>query len=296
MSRSLPRITEKDIPYIKHLLSQNKTFSEIGEIYGINYRTVSYYIRKLGLFTFTNQYVKECNTLHNEFEIIDTPEKAYTLGFLLGDGGFGATQDIMIVGIAIKDKEVLDFISKVVKGNVIESLKLDRAKRIFPHVTIAKTIPHLVKHFGGRLKKERHYPRINNSLERYLLLGFFDADGGISYGNRKDRGRFWVNISFTNHLKCLTGLQKLLYRKLGISTIIHPKSDEDAYVIKFSGKEDVIKFINYIYPDESFIVLKRKYEKAKAVRLELGEIGETANGTIPSRAINRNSVNRRCRD
>ena len=107
-----------------------------------------------------------------------------------------------------------------------------------------------------------------------MLLGFFDADGSISYGIRKDRNRFWQQVRFTSQLKLLEGIQQMLYKNIGISSIIRPKKGEDCYVISFGSKEDVLKFINYIYPkDDDFIILQRKYLKANAVRLELEEFG-----------------------
>ena len=35
-----------------------------------------------------------------------------------------------------------------------------------------------------------------------------------------------------------------------------------------------IKFLDYIYPDDEFVILQRKYLKAQALRLELEEFGE----------------------
>ena len=66
----------------------------------------------------------------------------------------------------------------------------------------------------------------------------------------------------------------MLYNNIGISSTIRPKSNEDCYIIEFSNKEDVLKFINYIYPkDDDFIILQRKYLKANVLRLELEEFG-----------------------
>ena len=53
-------------------------------------------------------------------------------------------------------------------------------------------------------------------------------------------------------------------------------------MLEFANREDVLKFLNFIYPNDSFIILKRKYNKAKALRLELGEFGESP--TTPSEA------------
>ena len=51
--------------------------------------------------------------------------------------------------------------------------------------------------------------------------------------------------------------------------------EKDCFVIEFANRIDVLKFLNYIYQDD-FVVLKRKYLKYKALRLELEENGEGA--------------------
>ena len=82
-------------------------------------------------------------------------------------------------------------------------------------------------------------------------------------------------VSFTSQLKMLTGIQNILY-KHGITSKIYPKSGCQCFVIEIRAKADLRKTIDLIYSDENFIVLKRKYEKAVALRLELGENGESA--------------------
>jgi hypothetical protein len=271
------KITEKDIPFVIKLLKEGKSFVDIGNIFGINYRTVSYYIRKLHLLKYTKHYDLDQRRLGNEFEVIDTPEKAYTLGFILGDGYLTlGGQDGVEITQCIRDREVIDFIAGVLKANVYEHKRLDKKSRTFPHVSLVKKIPHISKHLGGRLKPERHFPIIKRELERFLVLGLLDADGCISYGFRKDRNRFWCTVRFVHHLKCLTGLQRFLINRLGISTTVRPKSKENAYVLEFSSRKDVLNFLNYVYPDDKFVVLKRKYNSARAVRLEWEENGEGA--------------------
>ena len=74
----------------------------------------------------------------------------------------------------------------------------------------------------------------------------------------------------------LEGVQQHLFN-IGITTKLRPKSNENCYIIEFANKKDVLKFLDYIYPDNDFIILKRKYLKAKALRLELEEFGGTTN-------------------
>ena len=129
--------------------------------------------------------------------------------------------------------------------------------------------------FGGTSKDSRHIPVIPQKLEMYLLQGFFDAEGCITWGKRKDRNRVWHKVSFTSKYKMLEGIQNILYKN-GIPTKLKPKSDgSDCFVIEFSSKNAVLDFLNIVYSDKDFIVLKRKYKNAQALRLELGEFGES---------------------
>ena len=133
-----------------------------------------------------------------------------------------------------------------------------------------------MKFIGGNLKINRHLPIVRKDLNRYLLLGAFDADGCLTWGRRKDKNRIWHKISFTTSFNIAICLQQILIKELNISTIVRPKSKESCYVIEFANRKDILKFLDYIYCDD-FVVLKRKYLKAKALRLELEENGEGAN-------------------
>ena len=178
--------------------------------------------------------------------------------------------------VAIKDKCVVEFIAKIVNGNVIYSNKFDKKTRVFPKARMTKRIVDITKFTGGMTKVDRHYPRVREDLERYLIQGLFDSDGCITWGRRKDKNRIWQKVSFTSQLKILEGVQQYLLKKLNISTIVRPKSNEKCYVLEFANCSDVIKFCEHIYPNEDFIILNRKYLKYKALRLELEENGEGA--------------------
>lgn len=208
------------------------------------------------------------------FRKIDTQIKAYSIGFICCDS---AIRNSMVeISISKSDREILDIIAKEVDSSVSIDNTFDKKTRHFPKARMEKKIPDIKTFLGGEKKTDRHLPIVNKSLDRYLLLGAFDADGCLTWGRRKDKGRIWQKISFTTSFGISVCIQKILMKELDISTMIHPKSGSNCYVIEFSNRKDVLKFLDYIYCND-FVVLRRKYLKSQALRLELEENGEGAN-------------------
>ena len=246
---------------------------EIGEMCGLGKSTIGYQQQRYGISKVRT--TKAPNKINYSFDKIDTPEKAYALGFILADSNI-TEKNIVEISTAICDKEVVEFICNVIGSEPREDYTFNKKTRRFPRCRTSRKIKDITKFTGGHSKKERHYPRIRKDLERYLMLGFFDGDGCITWGRRKDRNRIWHKVSFTSSYSILYGVQQFLF-KLGITTQLKPKQNEDCFVLEFSNKTDVLKFLDYIYPNNEFIILQRKYLKANALRLELEEFGGTTN-------------------
>lgn len=260
-----------DKNFLKNCLECSMSTRDIEKICDKKRSDISYWIHKYGL----EDYMKYKKLPNYSFEKIDSKEKAYILGFILADGCI--TEKSTEIAVAMRDKEVVEFIAEIINTNVIYDNTYDKKTRRFPRARLHKKIKDISKFSGGYKKDDRHYPIVREDLEKYLIQGFFDGDGCITWGHRKDKNRIWQKISFTSKFKMLEGVQKYLLRKLDISTALRPKSGaDDCYVLEFSNKADVIKFCDHIYSDNEFIILKRKYFKYKALRLELEENGGTS--------------------
>ena len=259
-----------DSNYLKKCLADGMSTRDIEKDCGVSKSNVSYWIKKYNLSSYSKFKKMERYSLDK----IDTREKAYILGFILADSCISNNMNVEI-SVSLYDKCVVEFISKVIKSNVHYDHTLNRNKRRFPRARTCKRIKDITKFTGGTIKKDRHYPRVREDLEKFLIQGVFDADGCITWGVRKDKKRIWQKISFTSQLKILRGIQKYLINKLDISTVLRPKEHSDCYVLEFSDAKNVLKFCDHIYPNEEFIILNRKYLRYKALRLELEENGET---------------------
>lgn len=264
------------------MLKEGKTHREIGLLLGKGKSTVGYWINAYNL----NQLSANKKPIYKDeymFNKIDTKEKAYIIGYALADAYI--SDDVLEFCCAVNDKEMLDFISKYMGGNV-KTYPAYNSPKSFPNAKISignkSIITDFKKHCSTK-KSTRHCPIIQKRLERYLVQGFFDGDGCITWGIRKDRNRIWQKVSFTSQLKVLEGVQQILLKHCDIATIIRPKGHDKCFVLEFSSKKNVLKFLNFIYPDNEFIILKRKHKKANALRLELDEFGEDPR--TPSEAI-----------
>lgn len=257
-----------DKKFLEECLNDGMSTRDIEKISDKKRSTISYWIKKYNLIDNSN-YKK---TPNYSFGKIDTPEKAYVLGFILADAAINHVNTE--INVSIDDKEVLEFIATIIGGNVHYDYTYDKKARRFPRARLIKKINDILKFTGGQLKKDRHFPRIREDLERYMVLGLFDSDGCLTWGRRKDKNRIWQKITFSSQLKILEGLQQYLINKLDISTVVRPKSNDDCFVLEFANRNDVIKFCEHLYSDKNFIILKRKYLKYNALRLELEENGE----------------------
>ena len=264
---------------LEQYIREGMTTREIGKSVGLSGKTISYWANKYKL----NDDFKYRKTKPFWFGKIDTKEKAYFIGFLACDGYVNDTTKKVEISLSIRDREVVEFLADFCDANVHIDTELDRKSRNFPNVSFTKKIPDVSTFIGVGGKAKRHLPIVSPYLNRYMLLGAFDADGCITWGRRKDRNRIWHKVSFTSSLGILTSLQNILIKELSISSTIRPKGEEKCFVLEFSNRPDVINFIDYLYQDD-FVVLHRKQSKSNALRLELEENGESLKkvNTVPS--------------
>lgn len=271
--------------HLKTELLTGKSASRIAHDLNVNRRTVIYHMHALKLTQF-NTHQKPTLT-EDWFDKIDTPEKAYFLGFLAGDGYFGKTNFTVELSLGIKDANILEIFSQFIGCNVRYSRIVNKQQRRFPQASLSfankRLYQSLLTKLGKPAKEDRQLPGVSKALIPYLIRGFFDAEGMVSHGVRKN-GRNWQKVSFTSQLKMLEAVQRHLLKLADISSVIRPKTGEQCYVLEFAAKQDVIKFIDFIYNPElsNNIGLVRKQKKIALLRPNRVNSGKPAQAAIPS--------------
>ena len=257
--------TQEDIDYIKNNY-QAKSYKEIGDILGFTERQIRGKVNNMGLGK-----TRKINA--DYFKFIDTPIKAYFLGFIFADGWICANTEKRIFEFGMElqsqDRYILEKLNDEIGGlNIIKHF--DKSETfIKDHVAhsgesdclrvYSRPLVENLINAGIETNKTRKdiYPIVDEHLFFDWLRGYIDGDG-CYYTNK--------NINTYMHITCAS-LSPLTYIKdklqqYGIKTNIYSES-EKKHRLMCTNKEDMCKLINYLYYDENIFCLKRKFEKIK---------------------------------
>lgn len=215
---------------------------------------------------------------NNELRIIDTPAKAYLLGFLYGDGTIstykeqnGRIRYLTKISININDGDLIktlhnefpffninDFDYSIYNLNSNEQMSISKSsKELYDDLQLNGLYPRKSYENKNKLK----LPDINDSLMSDFIRGFFDADGSVyTQSHRKNL----IRIEFTSVSKSFITELNNYFKKNNINSWklreIFGNSDQTLYVITFIKTSEVLKLIDLMYKNAG-IKLKRKADK-----------------------------------
>lgn len=258
--------SQDDIDFIKSNY-EFMTSAEIGEILGFTDKQIRGKCSDLGLHS------KRREINDDYFEKIDTPLKAYFLGFIFADGWivnrensgnyeFGMT-------LSSKDKYLLELLNNELGGkNIIYHRNPQEVlvgKKQIAHsghcdtlrVYSKKIVCDLMRH-GIEINKSLKgtIPIVDDSLFFDFLRGYIDGDGCYYVDNNQT----YMHITCGNRIP-LEYIQNKL-SQFNIKTKIYTENDRKYRLMCTSFKE-MKKLINSLYYKNDLFCLERKYEKIK---------------------------------
>lgn len=191
------------------------------------------------------------------FEVIDTEEKAYWLGFMYADGYVISTTNEVGIGLKIEDYEhLVKFKSFLKYSGYIKHREDTKSCRIsFLNKKIKQDL--ISKGCTPNKSKTLKFPSediVPNDLMIHFIRGYIDGDGYI--GNDKHYPR--LGILGTEDM--LTGIVKHLGIREAKIRIANSNGSEEVKIIEWKGLF-LKEFLSRLYSNAN-IYLNRKYKRS----------------------------------
>lgn len=194
------------------------------------------------------------------FDVVNTEEKAYFLGFLYADGYNNTDRNSVALSLKEDDKEILIRLNNLLQPSkplrYVEYKTTNSANQyrlVIANKHISKRLVELgcgkAKTYSLIFPSEKQVPKY---LVRHFVRGYFDGDG-------------WVGkkaITVVSTLNFCNSLAEILNQELNVNSYIRarfPERKNNIRQLEINHKQ-ARTFLKWIYND-STIYLQRKYDK-----------------------------------
>ena len=198
---------------------------------------------------------RKYNFDENYFDNIDTPNKAYILGFLYSDGCVSKKGTEMIIKLHNKDKNLLNQIKEEMKSEhpIKSVIQATREEQVSFRVSSINLCKKLISHGVFPAKTFIiEFPKLEDSLINHFIRGYFDGDGCIS--KVKNRNSYRVTI-FTASKNFMLSFKEIMLKNK-IEMQIYERNN--GFTMCFSKKELINNFYNFIYASADIFLERKK--------------------------------------
>lgn len=199
---------------------------------------------------------------HDRFREIDTPDKAYWLGFLAADGCVKRNGDLS-VHLAERDRPHLEALAKFLGSNRPIPTATHNGH---PMACMVVRSPQICRDLTGHGVTPAktftlRWPSLSEALVSHYARGYVDGDGCFSW-NQKKHYAPTVFFSVTGNLGFMENLQQVLIESCGLNRIrLLPSRKSDQIVSScYGGNRQVARIARYLYRGAA-VLLDRKRDK-----------------------------------
>ncbi len=251
-------MTKEDIIF---KYNQGKSTVDLAKLTGFSRQHVYNILKNNNVVCRKVHNIYSCNNKY--FEVIDTEEKAYWLGFLMADGNISRNR--VRINLHERDVEHLYKFTKSLSSNhkIGKTSKGTQYNQRKVEICSPSLCEDLIK-IGCIENKtfKLQFPNINEHLIRHFVRGYFDGDGSLSFG--KKQGKYlYSSICIVGTESFCNSLIKVVSNELQITTSLRqrfPDRFNSTRMLEISGNKQVLKFLEWIYGNCT-IYLDRKYNK-----------------------------------
>lgn len=261
---------------VEALYMSGFTINEVAEKTGCSSHVVHAYLSKKGLTRNRREgNIIRYNKSHKNvdyFDLIDTEERAYWLGFICADGWIHISNSGHRLGIELAktDEAHLKKFAAIFDLDVKERSRKQASGRItamvYCRITSETLCASLIK-LGVLPAKSKSdelvavFDHIPNELLNHFIRGYFDGDG---YIHKDKKGQF--NLGIVSSPSFVAKIKHEIQDRLpvGNPSIQSASKNNLAYSVTWSGNVQVPKIAQWLYQNAT-IFLERKYQIAEEV-------------------------------
>lgn len=268
--------SQEQINYVISHYEKNHSTKELAELCGVSTDAIRRLLRKQGVKLKTVQQLGKEKHPRNSmyFHQIDTPEKAYWLGFLYADGYNNEKNCAIRINLQQSDENhLLKFLKAIEAYNFSikhQTKKVDEKEYMISYVSfVDKQMSQdlaLKGCFQGKSLRLKFPDKtiLPSNLVSHFIRGYFDGDGSIYYSHRKnsDLLYFAIHILGTKHM--LNQIKQYLkVKKLAL------ENKKTHYSLNICGNKQCERVMRYLYQDsDEHMELTRKKDKFKILLLQ----------------------------
>ena len=202
---------------------------------------------------------------------IDTPEKAYWLGFLYADGYVCYTDNKYSVEVTLKssDKKHLEKLAKFVGTDAPvteKEVELDGKQiKVYRLTMHSKKLAMDLARYGCTQAKSLTltFPTfLTDELESHFIRGYFDGDGCLTIANQKQYNHKMLVFGAVGTKEFLDEYEAR-FHKIGVRKCKYEPTGQ-AWQSRHGGNRQARVAFDYLYKDAT-VYLERKYSKFIAV-------------------------------
>lgn len=248
----------------EYLVGEKPSLTKLSKKYGVSRNTLSKAIKELGYSVENYQNKPEFN--EHVFDVIDTEEKAYWLGFIFADGYVSLNSNNFEISLNGEDKVHLEKFNIFIEGP-IDKVKVGKVKcgnticKRCRWGSRSKHLKEVLISYGCVPQKSLilQFPSVSifksPSLIRHFIRGYWDGDGCLTWSNKEHT---YLGISVLGTEDFLTSMKEYLPLKFDYKLGYNNDSDKTR-VLSLFGKNG-FELAKYLYSNCT-IYLDRKYEK-----------------------------------
>lgn len=233
---------------------------------GISYNTLNLHLKVLGIDKGKRRY----KINDDYFSNIDSEDKAYFYGLLLGDGNVLENRNRIQIKLQERDCYILKLFKKYLNSN--NPLKFCKRREKHHHDSLEFTI-HSTK-MKNDLINLGCIPRkslvaklpslylVPRELMRHVIRGYSDANGSVGL-KKKTHKTQQIMFSICGSKYICNDISKFLAEELNLP-VLKPIKRKNIMVYSVNGNRQIRLIFNYLYKDAK-IFLSRKYDKFKVI-------------------------------